>query len=253
MTASAPTLVTLLALFACAPASSAPARPARAPAAGPSSSDAAKADLDWRGDLTALKLGTVNGDVTITRAAGRQARVRGFKSGPDAADVRIEVDETDGRVFVHAEYPKRGDTDARVDFVVEVPDGTELEADVVTGDVDVRGVNAPVAVRSVNGDIATAGSPDVEVSTVNGSVVVRLPDAARRAKLDAVNGRLEVRLPAKLGAKLRASTVSGRIDSDFPLQHGDELVGARATGQLGNGKATVTLETVNGGIKIARA
>jgi hypothetical protein len=254
MTASASTLVTLLALLSCAPASSAaePQRPTRAPAAGPAPALDAKADLDWRGDVDALQLGTVVGDVKITRATGPKARVRAFKSGPDADRVRIEVDEHDGRVSVHAEYPERGDIDARVDFVVEVPGGVELEANVVTGDVDVKGVDAALAVKSVNGDIATAGSPDVQVSTVNGSVVVNLPKAARRAQLDAVNGRLEVRLPKTLGASLRASTLNGSIDSDFPLHRDRELVGSRATGKLGDGKATVTLETVNGRIKIGK-
>jgi hypothetical protein len=244
-----------LALVGCSPAKTAtePQRPTRAPAVAPAAAVDEKADLDWRGDLDELELATVEGDVKVTRAAGREARVRAFKSGPDADDVRIEVEERDGRVVVRARYPERSNTDARVDFVVEVPDGIELEAAVVSGNVDVSGVDAKVAIESVNGNVATAGARDVAASTVNGSVLVILPAPAKRAELEAVNGKLEVRLPATIGARLRASTLNGRIRSDFPMQHGGEIVGSHASAELGDGAADVKLSTVNGPIAIKKS
>ena len=234
-------------LFACAakPADDAAERASRTPAT------AAAADVDWDGKGTSVDLANVNGSVTVTTSKGKKIRIRAHKSGPDANDVKVVIKQRGDRVSVHTDYPERGHVEAEVDYEVELPAGVEFDADVVNGSVDVTGVAAPLRLNSVNGTIKAAGARDVSASTVNGRVTVGLSGRATRAQLNAVNGKLEVKLPAKLGAKVRASTLSGSIDSDVPLTRKREMVGAKASGTVGDGAATITLETVSGRIKIA--
>ena len=76
--------------------------------------------------------------------------------------------------------------------------------------------------------------------------------AGGHATLEAVNGSLELRLPAQTDGKLDISTVSGKITSDFPLERREQMVGAQAAAVLGAGGAAMQLSTVNGAIRIAK-
>lgn len=241
-------------IFACAPQAShaaevrggAAAEPGRAPAASP-------LGFEWTGSAKQVGVSTVRGDIRVEPSSGKSVRVRGTKSGKDAADVEIEVEVKGDVVTIAAKYPKRARTDARVDFVVEVPAGVAVEAATVSGGVKARDVTAALEVSTVDGDIATWACPDVRGNTVNGVMKVELPKGAKRAQLEAVNGQLDVRMKPDTGASVTASTVNGKIDSDFPLERTNQLVGSHASGKLGDGSAKIELSTVNGGIKLKKA
>jgi hypothetical protein len=194
-------VIAAFALLACAPQSSR-AEPA-ADDASPSAAErpAGKTDFEWSGELAAagrVEIGNVNGDIRVRPSTGKQVRVRGTKSGKDAAELRIDVAVKSGRVTIEPKYPeRRNHFDASVDFVVEVPSGIAVEAEVVNGNVDAQDIHAAVELSSVNGTIAATDCPDVRGNTVNGRVRVQLPKSgAKRAKLEAVNGELEVRMAA---------------------------------------------------------
>jgi DUF4097 and DUF4098 domain-containing protein YvlB len=244
-----------LALAACAPkASHADPGPDRSDPAAATAAAPAKADFEWAGDVRRVSVSTVEGDVRVVPTSGKDVRVRGTKSGKDAKDVTIEVKKKGDGVAIGPKYPERGNTDARVDFVVEVPAGVAVDVNAVHGELDATGVTAALSMSTVDGDIATADCGDVRGNTVNGKVKVALPKrGAKRVALEAVNGELEVRMPAGVGASVRANTVSGEIRSDFPLSKSDEVVGSRASGKIGDGSATIDLSTVNGPIALSRA
>ncbi|HET6582915.1 MAG TPA: DUF4097 family beta strand repeat-containing protein [Nannocystaceae bacterium] len=209
--------------------------------------------FEWSGAAKELEISTVDGDIRIEPSSGKGVRVRGTKSGKDAADVEIEVDVKGDRVTIGPRYPERSRTDARVDFVVEVPAGVAVEAATVNGGVKARDVTAALKVSTVDGNISTAACPDVRGNTVNGGMTVELPKGAKRAQLEAVNGQLELRMKPDIGASVQANTVNGAIDSDFPLSRTKEVVGSHASGKLGDGSATIVLATVNGRIKLKKA
>ena len=244
----------VLGLLACAPkASHAEADPGPAATTAPAARPT-KADFEWSGAAAHVEVSTVLGDVRVVRSSGKEVRIRATKSGKDAGEVRIEADAKGDRVVVAPQYPKRGDNDARVDFVVEVPDGTTVEAQAVNGEIEAKGITAALSLATVQGSITTSECGDVRGNTVNGRVKVELPQrGGKRIELEAVNGELELRMAADTGARVQANTVSGQIDSDFPLARGKEIVGSHASGTLGDGSTKVELSTVNGGIKIKRA
>ncbi len=240
-------------LLACAPNTSGadPGRHATEPGAAPTS--AAAGDFEWSGEVAKVDVSTVLGDVTIRAGSGKTVRVRGTKSGKGASEVTIETHVRGGTVVIAPVYPRNRDVDVRVDFVVELPPSVAVEAKAVNGKIAADGVTAALSLSTVDGDIATTACGDVRGNTVNGRVHVALPPrGAKRAALEAVNGELELRMSADTGAKVRASTVSGKIRSDFPLSQEDELVGSNAHGTIGDGAVAVELSTVNGPIRIAK-
>ena len=242
----------LLLLFACAPRTSGADPGPGHHAAAPASTSAA--DFEWSGEVARIDISTVLGDVKIRAGSGKTVQVHGTKSGKDAADVTIEAHVRGDTVVIAPKYPRRGDNDVRVDFVVELPASVEVEAKSVNGKVVAEGVSAPVSLSTVDGDIVVTACGDVRGNAVNGRVQVALPKrGAKRVELEAVNGELELRMAEGTGAQVRADTVSGKIRSDFPLSQRDEVVGSHATGTIGDGSVAVELSTVNGPIRIAKA
>lgn len=239
-----------LALLACAPGSSALAEDT-APAQQSSK------DFSWSGTAKAgskIRLSNVTGNVQLVAAKGNTIRVNATKSGRDAALAEVVVEASDGNVKIWTKLPREGkrskSTDVRVDYVVEVPAGVAFDADVVSGNIQARGIRGPLALEAVSGNIDAAGSGDIKVTTVSGDAKVELPAGSSRAMLEAVNGSLEVSVPASLGLDLAAKSLNGRIKSEVSHERTTKLVGSEVRISRGDRAATVRLETVNGAIQI---
>jgi DUF4097 and DUF4098 domain-containing protein YvlB len=72
----------------------------------------------------------------------------------------------------------------------------------------------------------------------------------RDIKLKSVNGSIELGLPDSPNAQIKASTVSGGIRTDFPLQVQGGYVGKSLSGTLGSGGMRIEVSNVNGSIHI---
>jgi DUF4097 and DUF4098 domain-containing protein YvlB len=242
----------LLILIACAPSTSGADPGLRG--AEPAAAASTAADFEWSGEVAKIDVSTVKGDVKIKAGTGKRVQVHGTKSGRGASEVTIEAHVRGDTVVIAPKYPRHRDVDARVDFVIELPASVEVEAHTVNGQLVADGVSAAVSLSTVDGDIATSACGDVRGNTVYGRVKVALPQTgAKRVALEAVNGELELRMPAATGAKVRANTVSGKIRSDFPLTTREQVVGSHLDGTIGDGSVAVDLSTVNGPIHIAKA
>jgi hypothetical protein len=83
-----------------------------------------------------------------------------------------------------------------------------------------------------------------------------------------VTGDVILRLAGNVGAEVSAHTLSGEIDSDFPLRMGSEdededdddtglhiniRIGQQATGTIGRGGPELSVNTVSGNIRLERA
>jgi DUF4097 and DUF4098 domain-containing protein YvlB len=126
----------------------------------------------------------------------------------------------------------------------------------VNGDVHIRAVGGTVKASTVNGGLEVENlSADVGLETVNGTIVADFDvlGADQRVDADAVNGRIEIRLPADASARVTAETVNGSIDADdFGLEPEKGFVGRDLSGDIGGGDARISLDTVNGSIEITR-
>jgi DUF4097 and DUF4098 domain-containing protein YvlB len=60
-------------------------------------------------------------------------------------------------------------------------------------------------------------------------------------------------MPGKLDTELRASTVNGEIESDYPLTISGRFGPRRLRGTIGAGGRTLNLSTVNGEIRLKKS
>jgi DUF4097 and DUF4098 domain-containing protein YvlB len=241
------------------------------PASGTSAVERAGEAFQW---AKAIEVKGVNGDITASRAAGKEVEVRATKragkSDPD--DVTIEVIEHEDGVTICAKYPDvdgkkntcaPGDqgrmnthnNDVRVDFEVRLPAGVRLIARTVNGEIEAEDLASPVDAATVNGSVRVSTSGYVSAETVNGSIAASLGDGAWTEPIwfNTVNGAINLTLPARLDADVRAETLNGVIRSDFPLTVRGKVSRHRIQGSIGKGGRRLDLETVNGNISLRSA
>jgi hypothetical protein len=160
--------------------------------------------------------------------------------------------------------------EVRFDFTVRVPADTRLQLCTINdGEVTVKGTRAEFSVRSVNGPITMtdiAGSGDA--ITVNGPVRVSFVSAPQAtSQFKTINGDVVVSFPASLAADLRMKSFNGGLYTDFDVQtlpaealHTVEKRGGmsiyRSNGftavRVGNGGPGLTLQTLNGDVRVLR-
>jgi DUF4097 and DUF4098 domain-containing protein YvlB len=77
-------------------------------------------------------------------------------------------------------------------------------------------------------------------------------DWSGEAEFATVNGSITVELPASTAAEVDARTVNGGIETDFPLQVTGRVSRRRLNGTIGGGGRKLSLETVNGAIRLVK-
>jgi hypothetical protein len=237
----------------------------------------AQTDFEWTGQLApgqSIEIVGVNGSIQASAARGSNIAVTAVKMAgrSNPADVRFETVPHAGGVTVCAIYPApageranecrpggRGrnntrDNDTRVDFTVQVPAGVGLIARTVNGSISAEGMQSDAEGTTVNGSVNLSTTGSARATTVNGSINATMDRAVwpNGGKFTTVNGAVTVRLPASVNADVRLSTVSGGIQSDFPVQMSNDPGPKHAEGVLGAGGQRLDVTTVNGGISLLR-
>ena len=138
--------------------------------------------------------------------------------------------------------------------VVRVPAGVRVDASTVIGDVTVSGVSSDIMATTVNGDVTTSThSGAVTATTVTGDVSARMDvlDQSAPLRLTTVTGDITAILPAAVGAEIDMATVTGDMNTDFPLQM-NENSSHHLHGVIGAGGSKVLLKTVTGEVRLRR-
>ena len=230
--------------------------------------------FEWQAEMTpgqTLTVRAIAGNIVVNLVPGTQARVTATKTGSgDLSLLQIhEVDSYRGPTICVI-YPYNQDTcqpgsievrsnDMAVQFTISLPAGVLFEANNVNGDFHVSGITAPLTLTTVNGRLDLSGIGPVQGTTINGSITATYDalDWTGKSTLTTVNGSIDMTLPSAASASIHASTVSGSVSSDFPLQVQGSLWGCTAgrvlTGTIGGGGRDLTLATVNGSVHIRKA
>jgi hypothetical protein len=243
----------------------------------------------WRGAVgqgKTLEVRGIQGWIRAERATGNQAEVTAQKTGDedDPDDVRIEVIEDGEGVLICAVYPGRnnrcgrdGDhqrirrhNDVEVQYTVRVPAGVDFVGSMVSGDVAATGLPGRVDVSSVSGSATATGiggpvsansvSGDVELETASGEASGRSVSGSVRAtvrgrgdralRFSSVSGDVTLMLPRDLGADLELSTLSGELQSDYPVTVSGRFSRRRMQARIGAGGRRLEVSTVSGDVRI---
>lgn len=233
---------------------------------------AQRSEFRWDKALRAgqtIEIKGINGSIEATRSDGRRVEVLAVKTSErgDVSSVKIEAVEHSGGVTICSVYPSSGsrqnacepgeggrmnvrNSDVKVKFIVRVPKGVRLVARTINGSVKAVDLESDLWAVTVNGSIDITTTGRARATTVNGSISARIgaTELADDLAFETVNGSITVHVPSGLNAEIEASTVGGRLTTDFPLQ----LMRRRMHGVLGSGGPKLSLATVNGSIQLKR-
>ena len=233
---------------------------------------AGKASDEWTRSypLTAggrLEIINVNGKITAEAGDGSSVEIRAERSAKAPTDEgakdllgKIEMREEVGtdRVRVEVRTPRiSGPSSHEIKWTIKVPRGVAVDLRTVNGGVKMTGLDGDVRARSTNGGISgealTATSVDAAVT--NGGVEIALAKAVSTGSFDleAVNGGVSIQLPPDSKADISGRCVNGGIStSELSLEMVGEQTRRRLDAKLNGGGAKISLETVNGGVRIER-
>ena len=220
------------------------------------------------------------GDVTVRRAAGPSAVVTGsrrWRRGR-ASDVKFVVEQNGRDYYVCAMWRGSGKcgasgyrgrrtgslltmfslfhhgSDARADFVADVPANVVIDAATTNGSVHVDGMTAGVTAKTVNGKVdASNVSGPLTLSTTNGSIRLTTDSLADAdpVRLSTTNGAIDAELPANIQGSFDLSTVNGSVRSDFPLPTASRTHGGHhVQAQVGSLARVVKMRTINGTVSV---
>src|SRR5579871_587006 len=235
-------------------------------------------DFSWHGQLTqgkTIEIKGVNGSIRAEKSSGTEVAVEAskFSRHSDLRSVTVQVVPHADGVTICAMYPSSdwgranecapgssgrmntNNNDVRVEFTVRVPAGVKFVGRSVNGEVEAESLASDVTAHTVNGKIRISTSGWAEAKTVNGTISARLGQTAGTTPIEfeTVNGSIDLELPASAGATLHASTVNGRIATDFPLMVHGKFTNRELTGTIGQGGTEMHVRTVNGSIELRRA
>lgn len=233
-------------------------------------------DFEWRGRVApgqTLEIRGIAGAVVAELARGDEVEVTARKRGDEAdlSDVRVEVVPHEGGVTICAVYgtpagareesrcggghaTRAGTADVRVDFTVRVPAGVRLEARTVNGSIEARDLRSEVVARTVSGRVDVSTTEAAQARTVSGSITATVGSLARAGELSfqSVSGSVTVRLPADAGARVHMRTVSGGLESDFPMMLQGRISPRRFEATIGDGGPGIVMRTVSGNVRLRR-
>jgi Putative adhesin len=216
----------------------------------------------------------LNGPVEVSAWESPQVRLVAVKTASAATDsraraylrdVQVEVVQSPGKLTIRTRTPGSeggikgwlscAGVDGKVAYRLTLPRETRLTATTVNGNVEVRGLMAPVRAASTNGDVILQVGGEVEATSVNGSirVAMRRSDPRSAMELSTVNGSILMTLPTAFRAYVDARTTNGSVGSDLPMQVEGRRSRSRLVGRLNGGNTRLTLRTTNGSIWLRNA
>jgi len=203
--------------------------------------------IDVQGVEGDLSLETVNGDITIR---GARARVQA-----ESVQGVVDIDGSSGRIT--ASSMNRG---------INIRNsGGEFHVEAVNGPVSLRGIDSHrVDAETVNGPVEYDGKiyPDGSYSLAshNGRIAMVIPEGTNaRVSVYTFNGMLSSSFPVQIGGQEVTSVAPrqprpGREGGPPPpaLPRRPETGRGRYTFTIGNGGATIELESFGGPIQLVR-
>lgn len=236
-------------------------------------------EFRWSKSLPAgswVRLHNITGDVTVTATDGDRVEVVALRRGSSGdTETRVEVDEHASGVTVcvlhtadaycdergarsegHRRRSRRSsDNHAYYNFEVRVPRRLRVAANSVTGDVRVTGTTGELRAASVSGDVRVErvrATTRLDAVSVSGDVTAQLDQLADGTDLSvtSVSGDITVTMPQDAGVALTMSTLSGALESDFPLNIRGRMSKQKINATIGSGRSDMRVSTVSGDVRL---
>ncbi len=191
----------------------------------------------WIPERASAEIKSVSGDVNAAGIGG-QARVKSVSGNVDVlgaagADIGVVSGDVTADNISGDAYLK---TVSGTVKATKVKGSVESES--VSGDIELKDVSEARSVsgKSVSGTIAYSGT------------IL----AGGNYEFSAHSGNVELRIPASAAFELEASTFSGVIDTDFPIQVVGKISPKELHGTVGAGGARIRAKAFSGNVEIKK-
>lgn len=214
----------------------------------------------------------VASDLEIHVPAGSRLQIESYSAAIDVRDVngRIKAESVTGSIAI-AGKPDEVDVESVSGAISISGPAKRVRASATNANVTIRGVSGVIDAETVNGTLEVSGGDFQEgrLETVNGAI--RFDGGligGATLDVESVNGSVELRLPANIGADFTISSFGGDIDSDFEVKLGPGPIRSSRRGSdrhdrhddhekemrftTGGGGAKVAITTLNGRIVLRK-
>jgi hypothetical protein len=172
--------------------------------------------------------------------------------GASRAPITVQTLEGDITVKGGGESVKLGSVSGRI--AVSGARG-HIELNSVSENIEASDLAGDVVAETVSGDIflRRIDAKSVDVQTVSGELIYdgRVMDGGRYSLLTH-SGEIYFSVPEGTNATIATAIGSGEVRASFPLPASERPSRRRQTFRLGNGSATVDLETFSGDVRLMR-
>lgn len=209
--------------------------------------------FSWGSDS---RMGPTDLDVKVPRSAALKIEVVSANvslSGVDGAS--LDVDSVSGKLRLDSGAGEV-DIDSVSGNVDLVGKSAKAHVETVSGSIRTRGLGGKIKYETVSGDIDADNGTyrEIDASTVSGDIKLRgkpAPDAT--VGVESMSGNVHLYLPDDASARLKASSFSGTIRSDFgTVKEPEHGPGSSLDASVGSGSGQVKIETFSGDVDIRR-
>jgi hypothetical protein len=214
-----------------------------------------------------VRVQNVNGPVRVeswenpTLSLVAVKKAKGGSAAETLAQTEVRIQKTATAIDIETVLPKNrswsffswwGHASAEVAYELKLPASVAVQVETVNGRITADRRSGPLVLNTVNGSIrVSAQEGQVRANTVNGSVEVSFAGAARKSDLETVNGSVTVTAARDSSIRYNLQTVNGRIRSEFADLKVEGKWGPKeARGELNGGREAVSVETVNGEVRL---
>ena len=229
-----------------------------------------------------LTIVNVNGDISVNSWDRHEVKMKAVKRARAESEdeargllekTTVQFDRTDQGIDIRTAAPRKPGRNRNVSvaYTVNVPEMMDLELKTINGTIEIKDISGAVDAKTTNGRIGLngingsirAGTTNgkiglsdvlgpINAKTTNGSIEVAVGGSGEQQheiRAATTNGGIEATLPKGLNANLKASTVNGKIKTDFPVTV-KGLISKSVDGVINNGGELIHLKTVNGSIRL---
>ena len=162
-----------------------------------------------------VSISVIRGSVTIVSVEGEEVSVEGTRDHESEAFIFEREGDV---VLIEDKLPRHTSSGPGTRITVSVPRGSRVRAQLVSADIDAKGLQGAVRLSTVSGAIVAASlGAQSEITSVSGRI--SLTGAGGEVRLESISGRIEASTSAE---RVYARSTSGRvrIENDHPLDRG---------------------------------
>ncbi len=206
----------------------------------------------------------INGRVEIQTSDTKTAEVFVKRTADSPSSLRrreMIIEQTSDGLVVRSQQNHLGfwdhlfGHDPKEEVTIKAPRAIALAIKGINGGVTSGDIDGSLEVKGINGRLELGAASDyAEIGGVNGDIVVGFKQlGARGARLNGINGGIELRLANGLNADLTTRGMNGNVRSDISeVAVNKDESGSRYSAHIGNGGPQIELRGINGNVRLTR-